>query len=314
MLTRLEQIERIGSRDDLAATLQRLRGESPRAGRATKLAVDKIVGLTGIPRSTLYTYLKGQSLPSLEALGVLGSALGATPVERKALARAWNRLTGTPQATSRDAKTLTELTAQRLDPETAALLQPDDRIRAIGISDIYVFDDGGRLIRAHASLTYQAQDDGADGNYAVIWPNAGVAADRIRFVDAINCRLDVVEHAAADSILVYRTVFGRPLAAGQTTTMRYTTDYSDAYGPRPPTATSGSTESQGRNVRDGLTHFEVMVQFHPDLVPAQVWQVHSSEPNGPVLNRNPVPVNALGVAELVLRNVQPGAHGLQWDW
>ncbi|NNG35416.1 helix-turn-helix domain-containing protein [Nakamurella aerolata] len=321
MLTRLEQIERIESRGDLAAMLQRLRGESPRAGRATKLAVDKLASGTGIPRSTLYTYLNGQSLPSLEALAVLGTTLGASPAEQKALARAWNRLTGSPAAASRDGKTLTELTTPQLDEETAALLGPDDSLRTVGVSETFLVGADRMIRSARVFETYQAQQDGADGIYGVVWPDPEYVASRIRFTDIVNFRFEFIEHPAADTIVVWRKVFGRALAAGELTALNYAVDYTDSYrqagdpaGAAAPISSTDNVEGQGRSFRHSPTHYELIVQFSPSVRPAKVWRVYASQPSAPALTRELVQLNDFGAAELALRNMPAGSHGLEWEW
>lgn len=86
------QPTRVRNRADLARELERLRAWAARSSGRKRISLERIAGLTGIPRSTVHSYLRGTRLPPADALDAIVQALGAAPAEQSAWAHALERV------------------------------------------------------------------------------------------------------------------------------------------------------------------------------------------------------------------------------
>lgn len=78
--------------NDLARELDHLRCRAARGTRRVRVSLDDLAGRVGIPRSTLHTYVTGQTLPPAEILDRIVIALGASPAEQGGWGDAWYRV------------------------------------------------------------------------------------------------------------------------------------------------------------------------------------------------------------------------------
>jgi hypothetical protein len=85
------QPARVRTRADLARELERLRAWAARGSGRRRVSLERIAGLTGIPRSTVHSYVRGTRLPPADALDRIVQALGAAPAEQAAWAHALER-------------------------------------------------------------------------------------------------------------------------------------------------------------------------------------------------------------------------------
>jgi transcriptional regulator with XRE-family HTH domain len=90
------QPARVRSRADLARELERLRVRAARASGHRRVSLERLAGLTGIPRSTVHSYVSGTRLPPADALDAIVQALGAAPAEQAAWAHALERVVEGP--------------------------------------------------------------------------------------------------------------------------------------------------------------------------------------------------------------------------
>lgn len=77
---------------DFVFHLDRLRRRSAIGSPRARAGLDELARATGIPRSTLHTYLSGIALPPAERLDVLVRTLGCTPAEGREWAQARERV------------------------------------------------------------------------------------------------------------------------------------------------------------------------------------------------------------------------------
>ena len=101
---------------------------------------------------------------------------------------------------------------------------------------------------------------------------------------------------------------GRQLSAGETTSLEYVTTY------RYP----GKDEPQEREFRRAvmrrLENFDLRVQFHPGMLPAGVWWAVWDGMDGPVLEREQVPLGSQHEVQRYLRSVEKAVVGFHWSW
>ncbi len=82
----------VQSRDDLVAALDRLRQRAARGSGRGRVSLDRIARATGIPRSTVHSYVRGLRLPPADALDAIVVALGCAPGEQASWAAALERV------------------------------------------------------------------------------------------------------------------------------------------------------------------------------------------------------------------------------
>lgn len=83
---------RVRTRVDLVRELEVLRGNSARGSGRARVSLADLAKRVDVPRSTLHTYLNGQSLVPAEVLDRAVIALGGSGADQKAWAEAWDRV------------------------------------------------------------------------------------------------------------------------------------------------------------------------------------------------------------------------------
>ncbi|MDT7804893.1 MAG: hypothetical protein QOI78_8326 [Actinomycetota bacterium] len=89
------------TRADLARELDLLRGTAARGSGRKRVPLAELAKRSGVPRSTVHTYLTGQSLPPADVLDRLVIALGGTPADQPDWADAWDRVAAHEHGTRR---------------------------------------------------------------------------------------------------------------------------------------------------------------------------------------------------------------------
>jgi tetratricopeptide (TPR) repeat protein len=96
---RIARIARLTTWPGLLAELDRWRVLAARGTGKAKLSLQDVARASGVPRSTLATYLSGATTLPIDTLDAVVLALGASPEEARAWSAAWERATdatGTP--------------------------------------------------------------------------------------------------------------------------------------------------------------------------------------------------------------------------
>lgn len=110
---------------------------------------------------------------------------------------------------------------------------------------------------------------------------------------------------------VYATMIplGTQLSAGETTSLEYVTTY------RYPGNLDEPQEREFRRaVMRRMENFDIRVQFHPDMLPACVWWAVWDGIDGPILEREQVPLGSLHEVQRYLRSVEKAVVGFHWTW
>lgn len=83
---------RVRTRADLVRELEVLRGNAARGSGRARVSLADLAKRVDVPRSTLHTYLTGQSLVPAEVLDRTVIALGGTGADQRSWAEAWDRV------------------------------------------------------------------------------------------------------------------------------------------------------------------------------------------------------------------------------
>jgi hypothetical protein len=99
----------------------------------------------------------------------------------------------------------------------------------------------------------------------------------------------------------------RPLAAGTTAVLNYTTTF--RYEEAPPT-------EMRRAFRRKVDKFLLWIHFHPDMVPSKLWWAEwNGIMNSAITHREPVTLNSANEAHRFLEGgVEHAVVGFYWEW
>jgi len=110
---------------------------------------------------------------------------------------------------------------------------------------------------------------------------------------------------------IYATTIplARALSAGETSSIEYVTTY------RYPGNLDDPHEREfRRGVMRRLENFEMRVEFHPDMLPAQVWWAVWDGVEGALVEREPVTLGGQHEVQRYLRSVEKTVVGFCWSW
>ncbi|HTI26527.1 MAG TPA: NB-ARC domain-containing protein [Kutzneria sp.] len=155
---------RVRHHPDLARELDLLRIHAAAGTRKAKVTVHDLARLTGLPRSTLHSYVTGQTLAPAAVLDRIVIALGANSTEQREWSEAWYRLHTTEPAP--------------IGRTAPALLVPPARIRGFTgrAKEFGQLDDLAGEVVAHAGLVIAAVCGGpGTGKTALVtqWAHRG---------------------------------------------------------------------------------------------------------------------------------------------
>ncbi len=106
-------------------------------------------------------------------------------------------------------------------------------------------------------------------------------------------------------LFVVDMLLARPLAAGETATLEYSTSFHYAMPPAPEFR---------RIVQYYAENLDIRVEFHPDKLPGRlVWAVWDGM-DGPIVEREPVDLDSQFAAHRYLRLAEKTTVGFHWDW
>jgi hypothetical protein len=110
---------------------------------------------------------------------------------------------------------------------------------------------------------------------------------------------------------IYATTIplARALSTGETSSVEYVTTY------RYPGNLDDPHEREfRRGVMRRLENFEMRVEFHPDMLPAQVWWAVWDGVEGALVEREPVTLGGQHEVQRYLRSVEKTVVGFCWSW
>ncbi len=277
--------------------------ERSRLGQVNQLAVAEVLALylwehpraTGdtdvLPRQlkdTVSRALSGRLL-SKATLTLFMEAFGFGPLEREQLLKLWEG--------SAHVRVLSGPRAIR-DDQAGALGSP--RLRTLSLHDHHYLGPDGLPVRHRVIHVIEALVDGldrvpcrADTNALTIEVGQGFSGLAGPFYQPIT------------ELFVVDMLLAKPLAAGETATLEYSTSF---HYPLPP------PREFRRVVQYFVENLDIRVEFHPDKLPNEVvWAVWDGM-DGPIVAREPVALDSQFAVHRYLRLAEKTAVGFHWDW
>jgi hypothetical protein len=112
-----------------------------------------------------------------------------------------------------------------------------------------------------------------------------------------------------DDVFATEIILIGSLDLGETLPLEYWISYRYPGDPTDP----GEREYR-RAVMRSVDNLDVRVEFHPDMLPAQIWWAHWDGVDGAVLNRQLVSLDAQHSAHRFLRSLKRTVAGFYWTW
>lgn len=282
-----------------------------RQGTINQLAVAEVLArhLRSVPRTpadaeltphqlkdTVSRALTGRLL-SRSALALFIDAFGLSQHESGRLWRLWNGSATISVMSGSHA--LPAVAEQDLD----AAIGPR-RHRTLSMHDHVWVGSDGWIDRARTMQVIEATEQGVD---------------RIPFMFDTNVlTLEVTQGCKELAVAVRRIgaklfatefLLARTLDVGETQTLEYWLSYRGQSDPRDPA---------GREYRRGglrqLDNLDMRIEFHPDMLPRQVWWAHWDGGDGSVLERETVSLDSQQSVHRYLRSLEKTVAGFYWEW
>jgi hypothetical protein len=143
--------------------------------------------------------------------------------------------------------------------------------------------------------------------------------DRIPFLCDTNVMTLEVGHGCqrlsgevrqiGDDVFATEIILARSLDLGETLTLEYSVSY------RYPGDPADSAEREYRRaVIRSVDNLDMRIEFHPDMLPAQVWWAHWDGIEGDILGQESVTPDSQHSAHRFLRSLDRTVVGFHWCW
>jgi hypothetical protein len=277
--------------------------ERSRQGQVNQLAVAEVLAhylwehpraggdIDVLPRQLKDTASRALSgkLLSKATLTLFVDAFGFGALEREQLLKLWEgsarvRMLSGPRAIRED--------------KAGALGRP--RLKTLSLHDHHYLGPDGLPVRHRVIHVIEAVVDGldrvpyrADTNAVTLEVGQGFSGLAGPFYQPMA------------ELFVVDMVLAKPLAAGETATLEYSTSFHYAMAPAPEFR---------RIVQYFVENLDIRVAFHPDKLPRNVaWAVWDGM-DGPIVQREPVDLDSQFAVHRYLRLAEKTAVGFHWDW
>ncbi|WP_283132748.1 hypothetical protein [Rhizohabitans arisaemae] len=151
-------------------------------------------------------------------------------------------------------------------------------------------------------VVFQARRDGVDRHVAIHYNPRGAlpSARRVTF-----CRPGRVRADPDAGLVAVELLLDRPLRAGETYVLEYEFGY----------ATTGPEEVEfSRGFRFPVREYLLQVLFDPTALPTRTYRVWQSRANSEKIDLAELSLDGWNSAHLIEFDVEPGVHGIRWEW
>lgn len=247
-------------------------------------------------KDTVSRALNGTML-SQPTLSLFIDAFGISDADARRLRRLWagsGRITvlSGPRA----------MTA-RTEGDLRSVLGPR-RHQTVSLHDHVQVGPDGRVMSTRTLQVIEAVADGLD-SIPYLYDTGAVTLEVGQGCGDVSGELKQI----SEDIYATTITLGRKLSAGETTSLEYSTTYS-----YPGNLDDPQEREFRRAVMRRLENFDLRVQFHPDMLPASVWWAVWDGMDGPIVEREQVPLGSHHEVQRYLRSVEKSVVGFRWFW
>ena len=193
-----------------------------------------------------------------------------------------------------------------------------DRLLDISVTEGMEIGADRRIESLRIDVVTQARELGADRRLFLYECDPGVDITQVELVDLHNCRIGRQRMLVEADFVANELLFDRALSVQETHLFGYRVDLSRANLSESEMAARGQVKtdatSSERLFRRPVHTYVVEAHFHPDMLPVRVYQIQAARGGANEQVVGELILNAHHSTHLALQNVQPGVHGIRWEW
>ncbi|REF00187.1 hypothetical protein [Thermomonospora umbrina] len=178
----------------------------------------------------------------------------------------------------------------------------DGRLETLVHHEVFTVGRDRRERSAWSRIVFRARRDGVDRHVAIHHCEGGPPPEGFT---AGSCRVGRVRVGAADGLTAVELLFDGPLKAGQT----HVVEYEFACGPGQPEA-----RRYVRGFRFPTREYLLQVRFAPEATPRRSLQIWQPNAGAVTTDRRELRPASDGSVHLLERDLEPGVHGVRWEW
>ncbi len=313
---------RVFTASELCEQLNRLRSRGADGRPRHRVSLSELSKLTGIPRSTVHTYLSGGTLPGADALDAIVLALGCGQRQAKGWAEAWRRVTEGGRGSELRSRSESWSKFASLDHQVRKAMTRAtdcwyDLSRPTAIAERVFVGADGRIAHADFRLTIRALEDGVDRWALRLPPGPSVRDPRdVEIVDTQNCVVGAHRFVEGARVRVFELLLGGKLLAGETHQLEFRLDYraaSRAHTLRPVDVRDRCVDVMRGFRRQGPA-YSLEVCFAAHRRPCGIRQIQLHAVDAPENTVRPLRLNAWHRVGISLESPVAGLHGIRWSW
>lgn len=158
--------------------------------------------------------------------------------------------------------------------------------------------------------TFEATVDGVD-RYLLVWGSAegSIDPDKLELAELRNCRPGRSYVFASQTAKAFEVLLDRTLDAGDCYTLSCEINFRAAARPG-----RAKTTSALQSFRMSGPVLSLEVEFTPPALPINLRRVGRRTLDEPASGGEPLRLNALKAAQMIVDRPAIGAYGIQWDW
>jgi hypothetical protein len=178
------------------------------------------------------------------------------------------------------------------------------RHQTLSLHDHVYAGSDGRIARTRTLQVIEAIVDGLD-SIPYLYDTSALTLEVGQGCADISGEL----YQISEGIYATTIPLARALSTGETSSIEYVTTY------RYPGNLDDPHEREfRRGVMRRLENFEMRVEFHPDMLPEQVWWAVWDGVDGDLVEREPVALGGQHEVQRYLRSVEKTVVGFCWSW
>lgn len=193
-----------------------------------------------------------------------------------------------------------------------------DKLRILTIFERFEIGADRRMQRLRIQMATQAHESGADRSVLVYNADPDLDVARISLADLENCRIGRTRVLEDASFAAYELLFDHSLIESETYLFSYSIDLFQAYRSDEELVARGvdhvvATEGQ-RSFRRATHSYVLEARFDASALPVRCFHVQAARVGDQQRDVAELTLNAHHATHVAMQNVQPGVHGIRWEW
>ncbi|MEP6853751.1 MAG: hypothetical protein ABJA87_14025 [bacterium] len=194
----------------------------------------------------------------------------------------------------------------------------NDKLLTVSLTETFAIGADRRMQWLEINNVTRARENGADRLMIVLRTEEDHDSRRVGLIETTNCRLGRQRALNTAKFAAFELLFDRALPLDATHMFSYRVDFASGFLTPDEMADRGvgivaSTDGR-RGFRRPVHSYVLAAQFDPTQLPVRCYHVRSNRVGTAEQVVGELTINAFGSTHVALQDVQPGVHGLRWEW